>query len=75
MRSQTEPVRVSLGDGAATFKQKGQSDVIVANVLGMANDDQGQPVTVWLDRLVHRPGMEFDGWDATGAISTVLRRK
>jgi hypothetical protein len=49
--------------------------VIVANVLGTANDDQGQPATVWLDRLVHRPGMEFDGWDATGAISTVLHRK
>jgi hypothetical protein len=75
MRSQTEPVRVSLGDGAATFRQKGQSDVIVANVLGTENDDQGQPATVWLDRLVHRPGMEFEGWETTGAISTVLHRK
>jgi hypothetical protein len=67
-------VRVSLSDGFATFRQKGRSDVIVANVLGTKSDGDGQPVRLWLDRLVHRPGLEFDGWKATGAISTVLTR-
>lgn len=74
MKPGTEMVRVSLSDGFATFRQKGRSDVIVANVLGAKCDDDGQPVTVWLDRLVHRPELEFDGWKATGAVSTVLTR-
>lgn len=74
MKPGTEKVRVSLSEGCATLRQKGQSDVIVAKVLGTNNDGGGQPETIWLDRLVHRAGVEFDGWQATGAVSTVLHR-
>lgn len=69
-----EVVHVTLGESTATFKSEGRSAVVVANVLGTHGDSEGKPCKVWLDRIVHRPGMEFAGWEASGAISTVLTR-
>ena len=69
-----EEVQVTLGESTATLKSDGRSSVVVANVLGTELDSEGRPCKVWLDRLVHRYGMEFSGWEASGAISTVLTR-
>lgn len=67
-------VDVVIGDGVASFRRRGITEVVVANILGVDRNAHGQLQTVWLDRLVHRRGESFDGWSATGAISTVLTR-
>jgi len=68
-------VDVSLGDGVVVLKREGQSDPIVAGILGMEQNAEGEIVMIWLDRLVHKIGeKEFVDWDVSGAVSTVLKR-
>lgn len=72
----TISVEVSLGDGVAAFRRRGNSVVIVANVLGVERNARGEVTKVWLDRLVHDRGKEmFVGWVVSGAISTILERR
>jgi len=70
----SEKATVTVGESTVTIKQPGRSTLIVANVLGSEQDANGQPCTLWLDRIVHRAGVDHDGWTATGAISTILQR-
>lgn len=68
-------VEVTIGDGVATFRRRGISEVIVANVLSVDLNPRGEVCRVWLDRLVHNRGeSEFNGWSVSGAISTILER-
>ena len=69
----TAPTGVSMGDDEVSFKRPGQSTVVVATVLGRRNS--GGMESVWLDRIVHEESESFDGWSASGAISTVLTRE
>ena len=65
-------MRVILGDGVVTVKADGRSAPDVAQVLG--REVQCGVETVYLDRLLHRPGQDWGEWTATGAISTILAR-
>ena len=69
----TAPTVVSAGEEAVVFKRPGQSTVVVASVLGRSN--KAGLETIWLDRLVHEESESFDGWSASGAISTVLTKE
>lgn len=74
--SNTESVEVCLGDGVATFRRRGISEVIVANVLGAERNTGGEVTKMWLDRLVHNRGEGmFIGWSVSGAISSILERR
>jgi len=70
-----DPAHVVLGDSTVSIKRSGQSAVVIANILGRANDEEGNLRVLWLDRIVHREGDLFEGWEATGAISTVLTKE
>jgi hypothetical protein len=64
---------VSIGDDAVSVRRHGSSTAVVANILGMAVAEDGAPVRIWLDRLVHQPREDRLGdWEVSGAISTVL---
>ncbi|MBK6616497.1 MAG: hypothetical protein IPG27_21235 [Ottowia sp.] len=66
---------MTLGDGTVTLKRDGQSDLVIATIVGRKRD-AGQGIeTIWLDRLVHTDKEEFVGWSASGAISTVLQQR
>lgn len=74
--SKAEEVSVTLGDGVAVIRRKGTSACIVAGILGIDSGPAGEAGTVYLDRLVHRVGeTEFQGWDVSGAVSTILRKR
>ena len=72
--AQGPDVTIRIGDGLVTWKARGRSAVTVAKVLGVDYDESGQIQTLWLDHLLHFGGQTIDGWEATGAISTVLHR-
>lgn len=69
-------IGVLLGDGHVTLRIKGSRHVRTARVLGTETDKEGT-TRVWLDRVALAPH-EFakleDGWQGTGAVSTVLVR-
>jgi hypothetical protein len=74
--SRQDEVQVSLGEGAAVIRKHGRSRPIIAGVLGIESDADGMVQQVWLDRLVHAPGEEWDGaWAVSGAVSSVLTRR
>lgn len=68
-------VTVTIGDGLVVVKREGQSAPVLANILGVDKNENGEIVTIWLDRLVHRLAeRKFVGWNVSGAVSTVLKR-
>lgn len=67
---------VGIGDDAVSVRRHGSSTAVVANILGTEVAEDGTPVRIWLDRLVHQPKERRLGdWDVSGAISTVLSRR
>lgn len=76
MMKDKQLVNVTLGEGVVVLNRSGQSRPVVATVLGVEKDDQGEVKTLWLDRLVHRTHeFAFEGWEVSGAVSSVLRRQ
>ena len=64
---------IAIGEGLATIKRRGTRGTTVAHILGTIEAD-GLEV-VCLDRLVH--GIfesEMDGWQVSGAVTSVLAR-
>lgn len=74
MRAGGERAFVTVADTAVTIKQPGRTALIVANVLGMYRDADGQPQRIWLDRLVHQSHIDYGEWSASGAVVTELKR-
>ena len=66
---------IVLTDTDAVIRRKERSNPVVARVLGR-EVVQGVE-TVWLDRCVHHRGEDAfeEGWNVSGAVSTVLRRR
>lgn len=63
---------VVIGDGVVTIHHPGQSDPILARILGDETSCGWR--TLWLDRLVHRPHDSAIGlWDLSGASTSILR--
>ena len=54
-------IEIVIGDGSVTIRRSGRSAPIVAQVLGLDRDPDGEVTRIWLDRLVHRPGEEWTG--------------
>lgn len=68
-------VSVTLGENTAVIRRAGQSHPVLAGILGVKKQRDGEIKTVWLDRLVHRIGeTDFEGWRVSGAVSTILTR-
>jgi len=64
---------VTLGVGVVTIKRTASSSPVVANILGMDCDETGNPVKLWLDRLVHGAHESWLGeWQVSGAILSVF---
>ncbi len=64
-----------MGDGSVTIRRSGRSAPIVARVLGLDRNPEGDVIRLWLDRLVHRPGEEWTGdWSVRGAVSSIIER-
>jgi len=63
---------VTLGEGVAVVRRQGRTDPIVAGVLGIERTEGVE--TVYLDRVVHGAGQDWQEWDAAGAVSTILSR-
>lgn len=72
MRHKEWKHEIVVGDGIVTVREKGQSALRVANILGTESCKDG--TTYFLDRLVFRPGDRdlTDEWSASGCVSTVL---
>lgn len=66
---------VTVTESKVVIKRPGRSALVTANILGTKPDDRGLPETVWLDRIVHGADFQSLDWEATGAVSTVLRRR
>lgn len=64
---------IVLTESDAVVWRTGRSSPTLARVLGREHSNGVE--TVWLDRLVHHASeSSFEGWDVSGAISTVLSR-
>lgn len=66
---------VKVGDESVSLKREGRSTLVFAKILGRRKDPHDGTETLWLDRLVHTNGETFIGWQASGAISTVLQQE
>ena len=67
-------VRIHLtDDNRAVIHFGSQSRPILAGALGVESDSDGREV-VYLDRKIHRLGVNYEGWALTGAISTIATR-
>lgn len=65
--------QLSIGDDLVTIIRRGSSTPRVAAILGRERTERGE--TVVLDRVIHRDSDVFDdGWTASGAFVTELRR-
>ena len=62
---------VSVGEQSVIIADSVRSQRYVGNVLGVETTSDGRQ-QIYLDRLLHDTSMVFDGWEASGAISTVL---
>lgn len=67
---------VKAAEGAVSIRTIGDSDAVVANVLGRKTQDDGTE-TLWLDRLVHRPFNDTIGdggihWKLSGCFVTEM---
>ena len=68
-------IEVVIGDGSVTIRRSGRSAPIVARVLGLDRNPEGEVTRLWLDRLVHRPGETWSGaWSVRGAVSSIVER-
>jgi hypothetical protein len=68
-------IEVVIGDGSVTIRRSGHSAPIVAQVLGLDRNPDGEVTRIWLDRLVHRPGEAWTGaWSVHGAVSSIVER-
>lgn len=65
---------VKVGDDSVSLKRDGRSTLVLAKILGRRKDPHNGTETLWLDRLVHTNGETFVGWQASGAISTILQQ-
>lgn len=68
-------VTVTLSETDAAFRRSGQSQPVVAKVLGVTRDAKGEIRHVVLDRVVHKPfESKFIGWTVHGAVVSELTR-
>ncbi|WP_295413172.1 hypothetical protein [uncultured Thiodictyon sp.] len=68
-------IEIVIGDGSVTIRRSGRSAPIVAQVLGLDRNPEGEVIRLWLDRLVHRPGEDWTGdWSVRGAVSSIVER-
>lgn len=65
------PTVVRVGDTGVSVKRKGHT-LALAKILGRTTKDGIE--SIYLDRLVHKDWETFEGWNASGAISTILSR-
>lgn len=73
MSSITLDTEVTVGEGVVVIRQQSSSKATVAQILGERVRDGMR--YLYLDRLVHfRRGSQLVGWQASGAISTILSR-
>ena len=64
---------IELTDELVVIRRKGISRPIVANILGIDRDSEGNRIILYLDRIVHNVGEDtLGGWKVRGAISTVM---
>jgi hypothetical protein len=59
-------------DGRAVIRFNSGSRPIVAGVLGREVVEGVE--RIYLDRRIHRPWVEYRGWQLSGAISTIASR-
>ncbi|MFK5892880.1 MAG: hypothetical protein QM504_06640 [Pseudomonadota bacterium] len=65
---------VLIGDNCVTLKPSGSSNSYVVGLLGTDLDASGSVIVLYLDSLIHTEKLNFIGWNAVGAISTILTR-
>lgn len=75
----TVSISVSLGTDptVATIRKSNSSTPIVADVLGVEADKEGVPNKVYLRSKIHGnkdKSVTYEGWEPSGAISTILTR-
>lgn len=69
----TTYTEITVGEGVVVIRQQNSSKATVAQILGERIRDGVR--YLYLDRLVHfRRGSQLVGWEASGAISTILSR-
>ncbi|NMG29553.1 hypothetical protein [Aromatoleum evansii] len=69
----TLDTEITVGEGVVVIRQQNSSKATVAHILGERVRDGVR--YLYLDRLVHfRRGSQLVGWQASGAISTILSR-
>ncbi|WP_295446397.1 hypothetical protein [uncultured Thiodictyon sp.] len=68
-------IEIVIGEGSVTIRRSGRSAPILAQVLGLDRNPDGEVTRLWLDRLVHRPGEAWTGdWSVRGAVSSIIER-
>jgi len=64
---------IKVGENTVMVSSPHSSAVYVVGVLGFKYDSTGQIESIYLDSYIHE-GNEFEGWEASGAVSTILTR-
>lgn len=73
MSTDTNTTELTIGEGLVVIKRHGVSQKIIAHILGVENNQDGDVNKIYLDRLVHKPMEKTLGlWNVTGAISSIL---
>jgi len=67
-------VTIGTDSSVATIRNSNSSTPIVAGLLGMEFDNEGRPQRLYLRSKIHSDSVNYEGWEPSGAISTILTR-
>ena len=71
IRSERE---LTINDTTVIIFGGGRSNTVCATILGVDKNEEDEVERIYLDRIVHHIDTYFAGWQASGAISTVLTK-
>lgn len=64
---------IKVGENTVMVSSVHSSTIHTVGVLGFIYDEMGRIESIYLDSYIHE-GNEYEGWEASGAVSTILTR-
>jgi len=67
-------VTIGADSSVATIRKSNCSTPIVADLLAVELDNSGRAQRLYLRSKIHTKNVNYEGWEPSGAISTILMR-